>query len=372
MRILFFAQAFLPIVGGAERFLDRLARELSGRGHEIVILAARVRGRNNQVDAPYRLLRYRKPFSKRYLPRHTIAYLLKACALRPPDCVHAHGAYPPGYSVATFSRMLNLPWTVRPIGGEVMPGEAIQNSPKLRARVRHTLLAANRVIAQSRELEELFVELGVDPERILRIPNGVDLPPPPPEGERAQDSPRIAAMGIFFRKKGFDVLIESFRKVRQRHPAAVLEIAGDGSERGRLRQQVEQYRLAGSVVFVGMLGGAAKQRFLDRASLFVSASRREPFSNANLEALAAGLPMVATAVGGNREIVESNVNGLLVPPEDPSALATAICDLLGDSGLRSRMGAASRAKAAEYSWSHITDRYESLYAELTRTRSRGH
>ena len=230
--------------------------------------------------------------------------------------------------------------------------------------MRDTLLAADRVVAQSRELESVCIELGVAPDRIHRISNAVDLPVEVAKSDRSKGERRIAAMGIFFHKKGFDLLIEAFSKVRARDPAARLEIAGDGPERERLQQQVERCGLTESVEFPGMLDGAKKQRFLDRASLFVSASRREPFSNANLEALAAGLPMVVTAVGGNREIVEGGRNGLLVPPEDPQALAGAISHLLEEPELRSQMAAASRVKAAEYSWSKITDRYEALYAEL--------
>lgn len=260
--------------------------------------------------------------------------------------------------------MKKLPWVVRPIGAEIMAGEPIQSNQKLRARVTRTLLEADRVVAQSRELESLYIELGVAPESIERIPNGVDLRI---EVSRSENEPRVAAMGILHPKKGFDLLIEAFAKIRARHPAAKLAIAGDGPERERLQQLVERSGLTESVEFAGMLDGAQKQRFLDRAQLFVSVSRRESFSNANLEALAAGLPMVVTAVGGNREIVESGKNGLLVPPEDPKALADAISHLLAEPQLRGRMAAASRTKAAEYSWEKITDRYEALYAEIAGT-----
>jgi len=362
MRILFFAHAFLPIVGGAERFLDRLAREMCTRGHDVRVLAARVRGRDNDVDAPYRLLRYRKPFSRKLFARHTVAYLWRATLGWRPDCVHVQSAYPPGYSAALYCALKRLPWAVRPVGGDVQPGERIQDDPLLRERVRRSLAAATRVVAQSTELEERFAKLGVPRERLVRIPNGVDVPREPrrpPVGD-----PTVAAVGMLFEKKGFDVLIDAFRSVRERVPRARLVIAGEGSERARLEQRVRHHGLEASVELPGVLDERGKLELWRRASVFVSSSRREPFSNANLEALAAGLPIVATAVGGNREIVDEGWNGHLVPPDDADALAGAIARLLSDPPLARRLGARARERARDYAWPAIGDRYAELYARL--------
>ena len=362
MRLLFFAHAFLPIVGGAERFLDRLAREMSTRGHDVRVLAARVRGQDNHVDAPYRLIRYKKPFSKKLFARHTVAYLWRATLGWRPDCVHAQSAYPPGYSAATFCQLARLPWTVRPVGGDILAGERIQQDPTLKARVRQALGHADRVIAQSLELEELIAEHGVAKERIVRIPNGVDVPDRPRTRPSAQTT--IVAVGMLYPKKGFDVLVEAFAEVHARVPDARLVIAGEGNERERLEQRVRELGLESAVELPGVLDEAAKEELWQRARVFVSSSRREPFSNANLEALAAGLPIVATAVGGNREIVHEGANGYLVPSEDAAELASAIQRLVDDPEEADRMGASAHEHAQTYSWRTIGDRYEQLYGEL--------
>ncbi|MCE9595949.1 MAG: glycosyltransferase family 4 protein [Planctomycetes bacterium] len=364
MRLLFFAQSFLPVVGGAEVFLDGLARRLTERGHGVTVIAARKRGLENELDVPYRVLRYTKPFYRRAWPSYGSMHLLRAHLAEPPDCVHAHGTYPPGYAVAAYARIAKRPWVVRPIGFDILPDETFRKNPVLEARIARTLQAATRVVAQSVELVELVRELGVPDERIVRIPNAVDACDAPPAARELASVPTIAAMGIFHPKKGFDVLLRAFARVRERVSGARLVLAGDGEERAALARLVDELGLGASVELPGMLSGDAKAAFLRSAWVFVSSARREPFSNANLEALGAGLPLVVTAVGGNREIVAERENGLLVPPDDEEALAGAIVELLGDAAARERFGRASLVRAKEYSWSSIVDRYEALYADL--------
>ncbi|MCP5023110.1 MAG: glycosyltransferase family 4 protein [bacterium] len=360
MRILLFAQAFYPIVGGAERFLDRLARELTKRGHDVCVLAARVRGVDNHFDAPYQVMRYRKPLSKRRFPKQIVLSLLWAHHRFRPDIIHAHGAYPHGCSAATYSRWTRTPMVVRPIGGDVLPNEKVQNDPLLKRRVQHCLQGAKGVVAQSMEFEALVGKLGVAPERVSRIPNGIDL------GlysstQSANPAATIAAMGIFFKKKGFDILIEAFQKVIETHPTARLVIAGAGVEEQNLRAQISAAGLGDSVELPGLLEEEGKRDLFARSALFVSSARREPFSNANLEALGAGLPLVATEVGGNCEIVESGLNGFLVPPEDACSMANAIVRLLDDFDLREQMGKASQELASKYCWNKIAGQYEAFY-----------
>lgn len=361
MRLLYFAQSFLPVIGGAEVFLDGLARRLVAHGHEVKVIAARKRGLEGELDVPYELVRYTKPFYRRAWPSYGAAHLLRAHLATKPDVVHAHGTYPPGYAVAAYARLAKVPWVVRPIGFDILPDEPLRADPVIERRIARTLCSATRVIAQSLELEELARGLGVPAARIVRIPNAVDPFTAPREPAR---EPTVAALGIFHRKKGFDLLLDAFARVRERVPNAKLVLAGDGEERAALARRVDELGLAASVSLPGLLRGDEKAKLLANAWLFVSSARREPFSNANLEALAAGLPMVVTAVGGNREIVGERENGLLVPPDDAGALANGIVELLGDAAARARFGCASAERAKHYAWDAIVDRYEAVYREL--------
>jgi len=228
--------------------------------------------------------------------------------------------------------------------------------------MRRALLAADVVVAQAASLAERLHQLGVPAERLRVIHNGVHLSP----GEPAPlpRAPSILAMGSLMQKKGFDILLRAFSLVRERVPAARLTIVGEGPERLRLGQLASSFGIADSVSFPGLVTGEDKEALFSRARVFVSSSRREPFANANLEAMAAGRPIVATRVGGNVEMVEHEVSGLLVEPEDPEGLAKAILRLLEDEKRAEIMGRAARWHATEFSWDAMVDKYEGLYREL--------
>ncbi len=369
MRIGCYTFTFLPTVGGAELLLHGLAESLVARGHAVTVWAPRVRGRDNRVAAQYCLRRYGRPSSKRFGARQTLPRLLLETWRRRLDVLHCHGAYPDGYVGAAFKRLTGTPLVIRPHGADILPGEWIDRDPRLAARTRRALLAADAVVAQGEFLAERLRSLGVASSRLRVIPNGVRLWDGPACARPA--APGILALGSLTPKKGFDVLLQAFRLVRQRVPEARLTIAGDGPEGARLRELASSLGIADAVHFPGFTSGEAKTALLAEARVFVSSSRREPFANANLEAMAAGLPIVATRVGGNVEMVEDGVSGLLVEPEDPDALAKALLRLMDDSRQAEIMGRAARTRATEYAWDRMVDRYEALYREVASPARRG-
>lgn len=362
MRIGFYTFSFLPTIGGAELLLHSLAGSLAERGHQVTVWAPRVRGRDNRVATRYRLRRYARPSSKRFGARQTLAQLFLQTWGRRPHLLHCHGAYPAGYVGAAYKRVTGTPLVIRPHGADILPGEWIDRDPRLRGRMHRALLAADAVIAQGESLAERLRALGVPAARVRVIHNGVRLAeggPAPVPGE-----PWVLAMGSLAPKKGFDVLLRAFALVLQRLPAARLTIAGEGPEGPRLLHMAASLGIADSVAFPGLVTGEAKAALLACARVFVSSSRREPFANANLEAMAAGRPIVATRVGGNLEMLEDEVSGLLVEPEDPEGLAKAILRLLEDRERAAVMGRAAWQRAEVFSWDGMVDRYEALYREL--------
>ena len=369
MRIGFYTFSFLPIIGGAEILLHDLAEALTERGHEVTVWAPRVRGKDNRVAAPYRLCRYARPSSKRFGARQTILRLLLETWGRRLEVLHCHGAYPAGYVGAAFQRLTGTPLLIRPHGADILPREWIDREPRLAARMRGSLMAAAAVVAQGESLAERLRELGVPAGRLRIIHNGVRLPVSGTCELPAE--PSILAMGSLSPKKHFDILLRAFSVVRQRLPEARLTIAGDGPEGARLREQAGALHIADAVTFPGPVTGEVKTSLFSRARVFVSSSRREPFANANLEAMAAGRPIVATRVGGNVEMVEDEVSGLLVEPEDADGLAEAILRLLGERERATLMGRAARQRVeALFSWDGMVDKYEALYRELMTARGR--
>jgi glycosyltransferase involved in cell wall biosynthesis len=167
-------------------------------------------------------------------------------------------------------------------------------------------------------------------------------------------------------EKGHDVLIEAAVPILRRFPDAVFDLIGDGSERASLIARAHARGVASAFLFTGHCEDVPAR--LAQADLFVLPSRSEAFPNAVLEAMAAGLPVVASAVGGIREVIEDEVTGLLTPAGDAPAVADRLSRLMGDAALAA--GLARRARAfvqSRYSFDRMVAAIDALYvSELTR------
>jgi glycosyltransferase involved in cell wall biosynthesis len=235
--------------------------------------------------------------------------------------------------------------------------------------VRAAILAdyprLDAVVSLTRQDEEEYRRAMGDRVRTAQIPNplhSLDVP-------RTDHSGKVVvAAGRLTRQKGFDLLIEAFEQVAARHPDWTLRIYGGGPWEGRLRKQIHQRHLYNHVFLMGTAKGFDRE--LAQASVYALSSRFEGFAMVVLEALNCGLPLVSfDCPTGPREIIRDGENGLLVPPEDPAALAAALCRLIGDQGLRRRLGAAAVDTAAGYGPDPIRRRWEELFAELLRAKS---
>ncbi len=237
----------------------------------------------------------------------------------------------------------------------------------------------SRYVALSAELERYLVErIGVAPERITRIINGVDterfrcgrLPLPAP---RLCDEGRlvIGTVGRLQAVKNQTALVEAFGLLIQRNPElrerVHLALIGDGPLRREVEQRVRDLGLGKRVWLAGARDDVPElMRGLD---LFVLPSLAEGISNTLLEAMACGLPVVATDVGGNAELIDQGVTGLLVPPGDPALLAEAMATYLRDAEQCRRAGAEGRARAERlFSLDFMVARYLAVYDELLRGR----
>jgi glycosyltransferase involved in cell wall biosynthesis len=362
MKICMYTDTFLPNVGGAELMLDNLATRFAERGHRVVVLAPRVRGRDNSLKRGYRLVRYRRPFSKRFLVRQTLPRLLALHCRHRFDLIHCHAAYPQAFVAQSLKRWLGVPLVVRPHGTDVIDGELIRRHPILDARLRSMLPTVDAVIAQGRFLEDIAHGLGVPADRTCVIHNGVDVDLYRRRPCGAPSRPYLLTMSNLRHRKGVDVLLRAYARLD--NPDVDLVIAGQGSQENELRALAESLQLGSRVRFVGQVFGDEKTTLFRDAVCYVCPSRREPFANVILEALAAELPVVATAVGGNLEMVEHEHNGLLVPPDHVAELAQALGCLLADPSRRRRFAVHSSRRAADFDWSVITSQYLALYEQV--------
>lgn len=372
MNLCLYTATFLPTIGGAELVLHELASWLTGQGHGVTVLAPYVRHADNHVAATYRLRRYQRPSSKRFGVRQILLSLVHEYWRRPFDVLYCHGAYPPAYVGSTLSRWFKVPLVVRPHGADILLGEYIRANPRLERRLCRALAAADLVIAQSEFLSREIIALGVPRAKIRHISNGVWLAAFQQAVAAAPlPHPYILAMGSFSQKKGFDVLLRAFAAMTAAVPAVHLVIAGTGRELPVYSALVHKDGIQERVHFVGVVQGVQKVQWYQHCLFFICPSRREPFATVNLEALAAGKPMVATAVGGNMEVVVEGDNGFLVAPNDADALMRSMLRLLQDPTLREAMGRRSAQLATRYDWRVILPQYTAVFTEAMARRHDG-
>jgi glycosyltransferase involved in cell wall biosynthesis len=220
---------------------------------------------------------------------------------------------------------------------------------------------------------------GIDPRWRHRVSNGVEIPSLMSTAEQVQkraelgvsaDQTLITMVANFHAVKGHEALIEAFAMLPamagvtpSSKSGSVLALVGDGDRMDACRGRAQQTGVADRVRFLGQRTDVPE--ILQASDIFVLNSRSEGMSNALLEALAAGLPCVATDVGGNPELVRDGENGFLVPPNQPAPLSRLIGKLASDPELRARMGARSRQRAQEeYSLEAMVRRTESIYEEV--------
>ncbi len=225
---------------------------------------------------------------------------------------------------------------------------------------RHAGKRFDHVVACSEAVRDFLLETyRYPPRRVTCIRNGWSGTP---LQLRKDPHPTIVCTANFRAQKGHPVLIEAFATVAQRVPEARLVLLGDGPELPEARRLVGELGLAERVELPGPQ--ADVWPWLAKAHVFALASHYEPLGIAVLEAMGAGLPVVATGVDGIRELVWPGVTGELVPPGDPAAMARALIAVLEDPGAASRMGAAGRAAAEEKRMEICVERYFELYERL--------
>ena len=230
---------------------------------------------------------------------------------------------------------------------------------------------ADRVITSGEAIRSLVIEAGVDAGRVVAIPAGVDLAKftgGSDDGHAMRESlglarPVIGSVAMFRGSKGHAHLLDAFAAVHARHPAARLLLVGDGIRRPWVEGLAKDRGLGEAVVFTGFRADVPE--LLRAMDCFVLASTRtEGVPQSLLQAFAAGVPVVASAIGGIPEVVKDGETGILVPPEDAAALARAIESVLSDGpGAAARAREARRLVEERFSHGAAVSRLLALYDE---------
>lgn len=368
--ILIVNSEYPPIGGGAGNASAQLARHLAQLGRRVTVLTARFAGLpHDEQHDDVRVVRLPALRSRqdRSGTIEQISFLLSAALLglpwvlrlRPQAVIAFFGA-PSGAAVWFWSFFASIPYIVSLRGGDVpgfRPYDFARQHRLLAPLLRWVWRRARAVVANSQGLRDLGAAF--EPKvPIAVIPNGVDFEQFQ-AGERQWQPARLLFVGRVVYQKGLDVLLDALAELTEREWS--LTIVGDGPRRADLQAQAARLGIAERITFSGWKTGAKLATAYSEANLFAYASRHEGMPNALLEAMASGLPAVATRIAGNEELVADGETGLLVPSEDPAALRAALAKLIDDVALRQSFGAAARKRVqTRYSWRTVASQYAEL------------
>jgi glycosyltransferase involved in cell wall biosynthesis len=289
--------------------------------------------------------------------------------LRGADIVHSHNVTAHLYG-GTAARLAGVPVTL-----------ATRHGITLERRIRFWLRVlrplTDCLICVAERVANEMVRLGIPRERICVVPNGVDLDLfDMPPARRAAARRRIArvlrlpeevlfvgAIGRIAPEKGLPTLLEAFAGVHRRRKDVALLIVGDGPLRGDLERYVLSHNLEERVFFLGTRKRPAL--WIGILDVLALPSYSEGMPMVVLEAFAAGVPVVASDVGGTGEVIENGTSGLLIPPRDVGELERALCEVIEDPATRARYGSNAREAARNhYSIERIAETHAEIYSRL--------
>ena len=367
MRLLHIYKDYPPVIGGIEHHLRDLAEGLAARGHEVTVLVTSRDRRTTVEQQPgLNIIRAARTLYAASTPL-SLEMLRQAHALRA-DIVHIQFPYPPADLAALL--VLDAPPLVISYQSDIVRQQNLLHlyQPLLNrtlARAARILAASPAYITSSATLRPhaakcRVVPLGIDPARFAHA-NPVRVAE---LRARFGVGPVALFIGRLRYYKGLHVLVEALRAA----PQITLVIGGTGPEYPRLIAQAQQLGVAERIHFIGDIPDSDLAALHQAADFFVLPShlRAEAYGIAQLEALASGLPAISTELGtGTSWVNQHGETGLVVPPENPQALAAAMNTLADDPALRSRYSANARQRVAQYfTIDRMLDAVEGIYAEL--------
>lgn len=383
LRVVLITRRFWPLVGGAEMVMARLAAEFHRRGLAVTLLTARW-----QRDWPQeiehhgvRVIRLPNPASRfwgtwRYM--HAVSRWLRGNRASF-DLVYVSMLKHDAYAAIGEARRGRFPAVLRAEGAGLSGDCHWQLDANFGRRIKRRCLQADALIAPSPAIERELVVAGYPRDRIHYLANGVPVPPLGGAAAREEartalaeldpalwlepDAPLAVYTGRLHDMKGLDHLVSAWPAVLRCYPKARLWLVGEGSYRHALTEQIQNLGLAGRVLLTGAFDDV--EDFLAAADLFVLPSLEEGMSLALLEAMARGLPVVATAIAANEVLVADGEHGRLVAKADPAALSAAIVDLWSHPEEAAKLGEQARRRvSAEFSLTKMVDEHLTLFERL--------
>jgi glycosyltransferase involved in cell wall biosynthesis len=239
------------------------------------------------------------------------------------DLIDAHYVYPDGFAAVLLGKLLSIPVVVSARGTDI---NLFPSFPMIRPMIRWTLHHAVGIITVSKKLKQAVLDLGIQPDKVQVISNGIDthrfFPVDQSEARRQLglplDSQMVVSVGALVPYKGFQFLIPAVAEIASTHPQLRVNIVGDGPYRHVLERLIRKHGVRDRVFLVGNRPNEDLKYWFSAADLSCLLSSREGYPNVVLESLACGTPVLATKAGGITEVITSEALGILVDPGQES------------------------------------------------------
>lgn len=365
--------------GGTEIAAYNLAVNMADRGNQVEVFTTSIDSRDSLELYP-NLRVHRNATSFKIASSNPSIKLMYKPLNYDVDIVHAHSPIP--YSdlpALLYAKRKKVPFLLTyQFDGQETGGSFARNSGVIiynKLFINRVLSSAQVIIATTRSYANESPFLRRFSDKIVVIPNGVNLEEVTTKHTKEEsrkilnlpeDNPIILFFGSLVPYKGPDILLEAFNIVKNTFDDVKLIYAGRGQLKKQLEIRASDLGLESDVTFAGFVPDELKPLYFKSADIFSlpSTSLAESFGIVNLEAMAAGIPIVASNLGGIPDIVKQNENGLLAEPCNVQSLADELSTLLEDGKLRKKMGLDGYSKVQDYSWDRIAKRTEDLYREL--------
>lgn len=382
MRVIMIAPHFQPWgpLGGAEQQARKLIKELIHQGVDVIFVTGKWRFNEPRVKSfegvpVYQIftlwnmggLKGLRRFATYIYMLSLLIYLVRHS--KKYDLIHIHSVSPSAFIGVLAGKLLGKKTISKVMAGSQWSDLKRMSNNSMAPGARFMLPYIRRncdgVVALNDEIAEELQASGFSPNKIVRIPNGVVINGLPKSSYTLQTPVRLIFVGRLQPQKGLDVLLQALAHLKTVRPSLCwqLQVFGEGPLEPMYRQQVIKLGLVEQIQFEGYVSDMLTR--LTASDVFILPSRAEGISNALLEAMAAGLPCLVTDISGNRDLIEDNVNGLLVPSDVTEVLTGKLIELLDSQPLRERLARAARQTITQhYSIESVACRYLNLYSNL--------
>jgi len=366
MKIAIIVYKFLPEkIGGTEVATYYTAKYLSELGHEIHVITTSLDHKNSNNDDETFII-HRVP-TLGAEPVNAILFqmlVVKKIVSIKPDIIHVQNIAL-GLSAWVVKKYFKTPYLVYGRGSDVYGSWPLK---KIISKV--VLRTADAVVALSENMRREIKN--IEQRDVIIIPNGIELGRFQYESKdsirktlKFNDEDKIIIfVGNLRKVKGVEYLIESMKEITEKEKNAKLIILGDGEERSDLEELVSTLFMDKYIKFLGRISNESIPKYMMASDLFVLPSVSESFGIVNLEAMASGLPIVATKVGGVPEIIKENINGLLVEPRNSIDLSLKIIKLLHNQPLAKKISNNNKSYVKNFSWVSVILKLNNVYIDI--------